>query len=170
MAHQVFKQRSRVKRSTTAQAPRPSSVTVTARGDASATGAPGPTPAPTRKYVNPVLTERVEPTGYGQAKDLGPSSVEPGTTNTSPLADELKRVNAEGDGGDHLQDVIEHGIARNSSVDLAAPQTRDVSGVSPPLAHGQKRQTTPSKVGDVEVGTLPAKLGASAAPDPKEPG
>jgi hypothetical protein len=155
----------------TAQAPRPSSVTIGAKGDARATGNPGPTPAPARKYVNPVLTERDETPGYGSAKNLGPSSVEPGTTNTSPLADELKRVNAEGDGGDHLQDVIDHGTARNSMVDLASLQTRPYTNEQDvPTATGMKRQTAQSdKPGDVKVGTLPATLGASAAPDPKVP-
>lgn len=153
----------------TAQAPRPSSVTIAARGNAPKAPS-GPTPAPTRKYVNPILTERVDPVGYANAKNLGPSSVEPGVTDTSALADELKRVNAEGDGGDTLQDVIEHGTARNSSVNLVASQTRPISDKQIAPAHGQVRQTKQSAVGDVVVGNLPATCGASAAPpDPKEP-
>lgn len=144
--------------------------TTKAKGNAPATGMPGPTPAPARKYTNPVLTERVEPTGYGMAKNLGPSSVEPGQVETSPLADELKRVNALGDGGDHLQDVIDHGTARNDSVELQAPQTRAVDSTMLPPAHGMKRQTAQSsKPGDVQVGSLPAKLGTSAAQPVRKP-
>lgn len=139
--------------------------TVPAKGDAPQRR-PGPTPPPVRKYQNPVLTERDDPPGYGAAKNLGPSSVEPGTTNTSPLADELKRVNALGDGGDHLQDIIENGTARNSMVDLASLQTRDVSDEQLAPAHGQKSPNM--KAGS--YGTLPAKLGASAEPPVRTPG
>ncbi len=143
-------------------------ITTAAKGDAPNTGAPGPTPSPIKKYVNPILVERVEPTGYGQAKNLGPSSVEPGVTITSPLADELRRVAADSDAGDLIGDIAAHGTARNSSVDLKSAQTRDVPSDLQPLAHGMKRQTSPSKVGDVSVGTLPSTCGASAAPDPKD--
>jgi hypothetical protein len=162
------KTRSEVPGRVTAQAPRPSSVTIGAKGDAPQR-APGPTPAPTRTYKNPVLTERDAPSGYGMSKNLGPSSVEPGTTNTSPLADELKRVNAESDAGDHLQDVIERGTARDAMVDLQSLQTRPFTvDQDVPTAHGMKRQTAQSsKPGDVKVGTLPATLGTSAAPDPR---
>jgi len=144
-------------------------VTRPSAGDAPNTGAPGPTPAPTRKYVNPVLVERIEPTGYGQAKNLGPSSVEPGTTNTSGLADELRRVAAESDAGDLLGDIAARGTARDASVDLDSKQTRPFTNEQGVATHpNMKRQTTPSKVGDVVVGTLPATCGASAAPDPKD--
>ncbi len=123
----------------------------------------GPTPAPAKKYVNPVLVERQEPTGYGMAKNLGPSSVEPGTTLTSPLADELKRVNAMGDGGDHLQDIIEHGTARDTMVDLASLQTRPYDDVQDvPTSHGMRNRSN-------EGGKVPNKLGESAAPDPTDP-
>ena len=50
----------------------------TAKGDAPNTGSPGPTPAPAKTYKNPVLVERDMTPGYGTAKNLGPSSVEPG--------------------------------------------------------------------------------------------
>jgi hypothetical protein len=101
----------------------------------------GPTPAPTRKYQNPVLTERVEPTGYGMSKNLGPSSVEPGVTLNSPLADELKRVNALGDAGDHLQDIIEHGTSADCTVDLQSLQTRPYDNEQDvPSTHGAVRQ------------------------------
>ena len=42
-------------------------------------------------------------------------------------------------------------------------QTRDVPDDLGPVVYGAKRQTTPSKVGDVVAGTLPATSGASAA-------
>lgn len=122
-------------------------VKVPAKGDAPQRK-PGPTPAPTKKYQNPVLTERVEPVTYGGAKNLGPSSVEPGTTLTSPLADELKRVNALGDGGDHLQDIIERGTSRNSMVDLQSSQTRDVNKTPFPASHGMKGASAGPKVPD----------------------
>jgi hypothetical protein len=139
-------------------------VKVAAKGDAPAQKI-GPTPAPVKKYVNPVLVERQEPTGYGMAKNLGPSSVEPGTTNSSPLADELKRVNALGDGGDHLQDVIEHGTARDSTVDLMSGQTR-------PYDDAQDVPTVPgmrSRTANKEGGTVPAKCGTSEAPPVRKP-
>jgi hypothetical protein len=141
-------------------------VTTAAKGDATGGVKIGPTPAPVKTYKNPVLTERVETTGYGQAKNLGPSSVPEGTTQVSDLGQELKRMNALGDQGDHLQDVIEHGTARNNSVDLAAPQTRDVSDESLAPAHGQKSPNL--KAGS--YGTLPQKLGASAEPPVRKPG
>jgi hypothetical protein len=128
-------------------------VKVAAKGDAPAQKI-GPTPAPVKKYVNPVLVERQEPT-----------SVEPGTTNSSPLADELKRVNALGDGGDHLQDVIEHGTARDSTVDLMSGQTR-------PYDDAQDVPTVPgmrSRTANKEGGTVPAKCGTSEAPPVRKP-
>jgi hypothetical protein len=102
---------------------------------------------------------RVVKPGYGTNQDNSPSSVDPGVTRTSALADELQRASAAGDGSD-LQDVIEKGGRGPDD------QTRSVSSDLQPLAHGQKRQTAPSKVGEVTVGSLPSKNGASAAPDP----
>jgi hypothetical protein len=151
MAYQVSKSKGRA-------------VTTAAKGDAPGQKL-GPTPPPTKKYVNPVLTERVAPPGYGASKNLGPSSVEPGTTDTSGLADELKRVNAEGDQGDHLQDIIEHGTSRNNSVDLYSKQTRDVSDEQIAPAHGQRNRNL--KAGSYD--TLPAKLGESAKPPVRQP-
>jgi hypothetical protein len=163
-------------------------VTVPAKGDAPNTGAPGFTPAPTRKYVNPTMRERDPAVGYGNArdpspssfdpndpqgygqKDGGPVSVDPGVSRTSPLADELRRVAAESDAGDLLGDIAAHGTARDVSVDLQSLQTRPYStdqkvGTTP----GMKRQTTPSKVGDVTVGKLPAKSGTPAAQPVRKP-
>jgi hypothetical protein len=141
-------------------------VNTAAKGDATGGVKVGPTPPPVRKYVNPVLTERQETPGYGQAKNLGPSSVEPGVTDVSDLGQELKRVNALGDQGDHLQDIIEHGTSRNNAVDLGSKQTRDVSDEQLPSAHGMKSRNLPAG----SYGTLPAKLGASAEPPVRKPG
>lgn len=136
-----------------------------AKGDAPNTGAPGPTPAPTRTYKNPVLTERQEPTGYG-IKDLGPSSTDPGLSRTSPLADELKRVAAEGDGGDVLADIIQRGTARDVTSDLGgSPQTRPVSDEGCAPSYGMKLPNM--KAGS--YGTLPAKLGAPAVNPARKP-
>lgn len=151
MAYQVSKSKGRA-------------VTAPAKGDAPGQKI-GPTPAPVKKYVNPVLTERQETPGYGNAKNLGPSSVEPGTTDTSPLADELKRVNALGDGGDHLEDIIREGTARNNSVDLISKQTRDVSDAPLTPAHGLRSRNLPAGSYD----TLPAKLGELAKPPVRQP-
>jgi hypothetical protein len=135
-------------------------VTVPARGDAPQRK-PGPTPAPTKTYVNPVVVERSAPSGYG-VKDLGPSSIEPGTKRTSPLADELKRMGAQGDGGDALQDVIEQGVRTHAGAD----QTRKVDPTQYPTTYGlEKRGPDSGSPG----GTVPSKCGESAAPDPKDP-
>jgi len=137
-------------------------VTTAAKGDKADTGTPV-TVAPTKKWAPSTDVKLFSP-NYGTNNDPSPSSVE--GARTSPLADELKRVNAEADGGDELQRIIEQGTARNSMVDLASPQTRSVPDDLRNVHPAMKRQTTPSKVGDVVVGTLPATCGASAAPDP----
>ena len=104
--------------------------------------------------------------GYGQNGYSGPSS---------DVADAIRAKHAEGDAGDHIGDVIEHGTAKNVSVDLASPQTRDLASKADdnrdpsPVHPAFKRQTTPSKIGDVIVGELPGTLGASAAPLPSDP-
>jgi hypothetical protein len=140
-------------------------VTQPAKGDATGGVKIGPTPAPVKTYKNPILTERQETPGYGQAKNLGPSSVEPGVTDVSDLGQELKRMNAFGDGGDHLEDIIREGTARNNSVDLISKQTRDVSDASLAPAHGQRNRNLPAGTYD----TLPAKLGESAKPPVRTP-
>mgnify|MGYP001603625228 CR=1 FL=1 len=91
------------------------------------------------------------------------------------VADAIRAKHAESDAGDHIGDVIEHGTAKNVSVDLASTQTRDLANKADdnrdpaPVHPAFKRQTTPSKIGDVVVGDLPATLGASAAPQPIDP-
>jgi hypothetical protein len=81
--------------------------------------------------------------GYGANAWGGASSDNPGKTTTSPLADALKAKNAEADGGDLLQRIIERGTARGviADVDLQSPQTRDVSRDQYPAAHGQVRRS-----------------------------
>jgi hypothetical protein len=130
--------------------------------------APGPTPAPTRTYKNPVLVERDETVGYAQAKNLGPSSIAPGIgggDSVSALGQELKRVGALSDAGDHLQDVINRGTARDSTVDLdaSAPQTRAVS--SEPDCGPAHGATSQQEADPAKWGTIPKTLGASAADD-----
>ncbi len=139
------------------------------------TGNPGPTPPPVHKF-NPQPGERQATAGYANAKYLGPSSIEPSTSMSSDLADDLRQAAEAGDQGAHLSDVIQHGTARNDSVDLQSPQLRDLNDPrdnnrAPSPAHpAMRRQTAQSsKPGDVVVGKLPDTLGASAAPDPVEP-
>lgn len=112
-----------------------------AKGDGPNTGAPGFTPAPTKKFVNPILTERVEPTGYANAKFLGASSVEPGSTVTSDLADELRRVAANSDAGDLIGRIAQRGTARGpaADVELASPQTRPKKSARPTASGAELR-------------------------------
>ncbi len=139
------------------------------------TGNPGPTPPPVHKF-NPQPGERQATPGYANAKYLGPSSIEPTQSMSSDLADDLRQAAEAGDQGAHLSDVVQHGTARNDSVDLKSPQLRDLNDPrdanrAPSPAHpAMRRQTAQaSKPGDVVVGTLPDTLGASAAPDPVDP-
>ena len=115
-------------------------ITKPAKGNAANNGSPGFTPAPVRTYVNPNLEQtRAFSPNYGTNNDASPSSVDPGTKTTSPLADELRRVAAQSDAGDLLADIAMHGTSRDVSVgDMGAPQTRDVSPQGYPPAHGMK--------------------------------
>ncbi len=143
-------------------------VTTAAKGDKADTGTPVTLP-PTKKWAPSTNVKQFVP-GYGTNLDPSPSSVE--GTQTSSLADELRSVNAKGDGGDHLADIIEHGTARNSSLDLggaAGSQTRDVPDDLRNVHPNMKRQTTPSKVGDVVVDQLPSTCGSSAAQPVRKP-
>jgi len=119
--------------------------------------------------------QNAKATGYGDASYSGPSSDDPKASTSSAMADALKAKNAESDGGDHLQTVVEHGTAKNSMVDLQSPQTRDLADPRDgnrepsPVHPAMKRQRAPAKVGDVQVGELPKTAGASAAPAPVDP-
>jgi hypothetical protein len=140
------------------------------------TGNPGPTAAPVRKLFKPLVGERDETPTYAGAKYLGPASDLPGYNTTSPLADDLRQAAEAGDQGAHLSDVVQHGTARNDSVDLQSPQLRDLNDprdnnrAPSPTRPAMRRQTAQSsKPGDVVVGKLPDTLGASGAPSPVDP-
>lgn len=135
------------------QTGKPRAVKAAAKGDAKNTGAPGPTPAPV-KFANPSLTERDFAPNYGTNHFTGASSANPGEKVTSPLADNLKAKAAEGDAGDLLQDIIERGTARDTSVELQSPQTRVVSNEQLPASFGMR-----SRVG--EGAKVPATCGFS---------
>jgi len=126
-------------------------ITKPAKGNAANNGSPGPTPAPVRPYVNPNLSQaRAFSPGYGTNNDPNPSSIEPGTKQTSPLADELRRVAALSDAGDLLGDIAEHGTSRDVSVgDMGAPQTRDVAPEPYPSSFGMRNpNANPVKIAD----------------------
>jgi hypothetical protein len=96
-------------------------------------------------------------TGYGQGGNAMPSSLD-----SVPASDRLSDVPA--NNPDAVRDAL---VAGKPVVD---DQTREVSDKLQPVSFAQKRQTTPSKVGDVVVGTLPATSGASAANPARKPG
>ena len=137
-------------------------VTQPAKGDAPNTGAPGPTPAPVKTYANPDLEQlRVFKPGYGTNNDNSPSSVPQGHKQTSALADELKRVNAQGDGGDALQDIIEQGVHMDVGF-----QMRAISDKNVPTHPAQAKRAADS---GSPGGTVPAQCGAAAMAAPKDP-
>ena len=127
-----------------------------AKGDARNTGAPGPTPPPRTKYKQPESGEKFQVVGYGAARNFGPSSADPGVTITSPLADDLRNVAAQGDGGDLLGRIAERGTARGpaADVELQSPQTRDVDASPYPTAHGMRNRSG-------EGAKVPNRLGES---------
>lgn len=134
-------------------------VKVAAKGDAPNTGSPGASPAPTR-YANPSPNPKQFVPTYGSNLDPHPSSLVPGEKATSPLADNLKNKAAEGDAGDLLGHIIQHGTARGKAaeVELQSPQTRDVDNTPYPPAFGHRsRQSDSGSPG----GTIPNKLGES---------
>ncbi len=145
--------------------------TTAARGDAPNTGMPK-TPAPTAASIMLAKDKSYGRENLGSNAYGGKVYADPGQTTTIPLGDEMRaKAESEADQGAHLSDVIQHGTARNNSVDLASPQTRDYSlDQKVGTTFGMRRQTAQSsKPGDVQVGTLPATCGASAAPDPTDP-
>jgi hypothetical protein len=140
-------------------------VQIPAKGNAPDSHNPGPTPAPTEDAL--VKLTRAKDTAWGRQSYgangyPGPASVEPGAKISSPLADQLKAKAAEGDAGDLLQTIIEKGTARDSMVDLASPQTRDVSKEQYPSAHGQVRRSLDS---GSPGGTVPSVTGHSPMSD-----
>ena len=132
------------------------------------TGSPGPTPAPTKTYVSPDPAQtRVFTPGYGTNSDPGASSAPQGHQRSSALADELRRVNAQSDGGDILGGIIAVGTGRsNDSGETMAPQTRHVDPTGYPAAHGMKsRQADSGSPG----GTVPSKTGAVESAPVRKP-
>jgi hypothetical protein len=83
-----------------------------APGDAKNTGSPGPSPAPTKETA--FGRENYGANAYG-----GPSSIEPGSKSSSPMADALKA------GQDDGQSVLDHVIANGAKI--SSSQTRPVS-------------------------------------------
>ncbi len=135
-----------------------------AAGDAENTGMPV-TPAPTRKIAPDVISApraATEGHGYGMSPGNNPSVIPTGTQLLSPMAEVLRE--AQDDGEDVLGKIIERGVHTDDGW-----QVRDLNETSVPVHPNAKRQTTPSKIGDVVVGTLPATCGASAAKDPTDP-
>jgi hypothetical protein len=129
-------------------------VTKPAPGDAPNTGAPGPTPPP-------VEVERSRSFGrenYGSNAYDGRVVTDPGQRVTSPLADALEAKQHGGaEGALTLEHIRQHGTARDSTIDLASAQTRDVSKEPYPSAHGMKPRTA----GPV----IPSKMGSSPMAD-----
>lgn len=135
-------------------------VIIPAKGDAPP-GTGNLTPPPTKPYVNPNLRAREFAPAYGTNQYGGPSSVPEGHKTSSPLADELKRVNAMGDGDDFLQHVIEQGTARNVD-DHMSPQTRKVDDTPYPAAFGHRSRTADA---GSPGGTVPTRCGAPVNDD-----
>lgn len=132
-------------------------VKVPAKGDAPNTGAPGKTPAPTSADLAHMKDVAYGRTSYGGNAYAGRVVADPGKNVTSPLADQLKAKAAELDGGDLLQTIIEKGTARDSTVDLQSPQTRDVSKEPYPTTFGHHKPASD--------GVVPATTGHSPMAD-----
>ena len=136
-------------------------VTKPAAGDARNTGAPGPTPAPVREYDPREKDRTMGRESYGSNAWSGASSLTPNQKASSPLADALKAKNAEGDGGDLLQHIIEKGVARNND-DLISSQLRTVSKDQYPTTFGlAKRGSDSGSPG----GVVPSATGHSPYSD-----
>lgn len=138
-------------------------VQVKAKGNGPSTGTPK-TPAPTRKAPPNAVTSIRAPTpqGYGEnGPHANASRTNPGEFVELDLGANMREL-MDDDGA--LSSVIAKGV----SLDLGW-QTRAIGDKNVPTHPAMKRQTTPSKVGDVVVGSLPATCGASAAKDPTDP-
>lgn len=142
-------------------------LTVKAKGDAPNTGAPGKTPAPTTADMARAKDTAYGRTSYGANAYAGRVVVDPGKSVSSPLADELRRVNAQGDGGDLLGRIISKSTRGPvADLDLQAPQTRPYTAEQKvPTSHGMK----PANVGGSPSGTVPSKLGKSVAVPVRKP-
>lgn len=121
------------------------SVKTPAPGNAANTGAPGPTPAPT------VKEKTFGRTNYGANAFDGPSSITPGKSVTSPLADDLRRASNDG------EFVLDTVIARGTRMDSPDFQMRSISDAGYPPAHGMKNPTAPG----ITVPNPPKSLGGN---------
>ena len=131
-----------------------------AAGDAPATGMMK-TPPPVRPAPPDDISDVRNPhnvrSGLGMNGYSGASSLPPGQTRLSPLAENL-RASSEGDEG-LLDRIAQRGTGKNviADVDLQSPQTRDVSKEPYPSAHGMHAPKSD--------GTIPSKLGGSPMAD-----
>lgn len=128
-----------------------------APGDAPNTGAPGFTPSPVER------SRSFGRENYGANAYDGGVSDEPGKRTTSPLADALEAAQHGGaEDALTLEHIRQHGTARDSTIDLRSPQTRDVSKEQYPSAHGQVRRSIDS---GSPGGTVPSVTGHSPMAD-----
>ncbi len=130
-------------------------------GDAPATGMMK-TPPPVRPAPPDDITDVRNPhnlrSGLGMNGYRGASSLPPGQTRLSPLAENLK-ASSEDEG--LLDRIAQRGTGKNviADVDLQSPQTRDVSKEPYPSAHGMHKPSgSPS-------GTVPSACGAPVTDD-----
>jgi hypothetical protein len=114
------------------------------------------TPAPTTADMARAKDTAYGRTAYGGNAYAGRVVADPGKSVSSPLADELKRVNAQGDGGDALQTIIERGA--HGGPDW---QTRDIGNGNVPT-HPDMRGASPGP-------KVPAKTGFSESQPVRKP-
>lgn len=102
---------------------------------------PKPTPAPLTKET------AYGRTNYGANASMFPSSIDPGTTVTSPLADNLRQSSDDGEGA--LDRVIREGTARVD--DSITSQLRSIADKNVPDHPAMKGASAgpkiPSKIG-----------------------
>jgi hypothetical protein len=135
----------------------PRAVTQPAKGNAANTGAPGPTPAPVTSVSLALARDKSwGRESYGAGGYGGRVVADPGQTVTSPLADAIRKAQA--DEADVLSAAIKGGTPAS-----IADQLRTVSAKPYPPTHGAKSNQDASKV----YGK--ASLPASTTDGEKEP-
>ncbi len=125
-----------------------------AAGDAPNTGAPGFTPPPVER------SRSFGRENYGSNAYDGRVVDDPKQRTTSPLADALESAQHAGSDGVTLADIRQRGVGKRviADIDLASPQTRDVSKEQYPAVAGHKsRQSDEGSPG----GTVPSHCGAA---------
>jgi hypothetical protein len=135
-------------------------IKVKAAGDGPATGMPKSLP-PVKPAAPDEVSQVRAPTkaGYGMNGYEGRSSTSPGETVRSPLS---LNMEAASDDEGLLDRIARLGVANSGDqVDLQSPQTRKVDASAYPTSFGHHPAAPGPKI--------PAKLGESAAPDPKDP-